>query len=381
MSLISVLILGNISTVFAADTAEQTVPQAVVTETMRFTGAEVKLTLDKAYEKMTSDSVGAKMAELNKQSADTVAKGHGESVQQINRAKDEYGIYDNASAEMVRLNRAFATAQAPKNYEAEMNKLKTDTFKQYYSLKELENQVRIAADNLSLTEKLLTNTQLKFKVGTVSKQDVLQAELAVNEARDLHLAAVNGLTTAKMGFNQFMGYGLMQNVNLSDEIKEIPLSPISLSEAIKLALANRNEISEAKFNLDLAKSNLTQYNAYPHSSSKYLGAEMEILKAETGLENAPITIEREVRDKYLEMTQKQVEVQTNKKSVETAKEAERLAQLQFDAGLATISDVQGAQLAYYKAQQAYSKALLEYNLAANAYEISTTVGLNASIIK
>lgn len=385
MSLVSVLILGNVSTVFAADTAgaaaEQVASPPAVTETMHFSGTAARLSVDEAYKKMMADSASAKMAELNRQSADVVAKGHGESVQQINNAKDNYGIYDSASAEMVRLSRAFATAQAPKNYDAEMNNLKTSTFKNYYELKEMENQVKIAADNLSLKEKLLSNTQLKFKVGTVSKQEVLQAELAVNEARDTHLTTVNGLTSMRMGFNQFMGYGLMQNVSLTDEIKEVPLSSISLSEAIQLALANRNEISGAKFNVEFYKANLAQYNAYPHSSSKYISAEMNVLIAETNLENAPIAVEREVRSKYLEMTQQHATIQTSKQAVEDAKETERLAQLQFDAGLGTLSDVQGAQLAYYKAQLAYSESLLKYNLAVNAYEVSTTVGVEASVIK
>lgn len=66
--------------------------------------------------------------------------------------------------------------------------------------------------------------------------------------------------------------------------------------------------------------------------------------------------------------------------LKTQKETARLTQLQYDAGLATLSDVDTAQLAYYNEQLDYSKTLLEYNLAVNAYELSSTVGVEAATI-
>lgn len=386
---------ADTATTAAADTIAATTPavettaEAITTETavtivpdMTFTGTPVNLSLESAYKKMLADSPGAKMADLNRQSADGVARGYSESVQSLN-ALDTVGssYYDSSNKEMAKANRSFATAQGPRNYEAEINKLKTDTLKNYYTLKELENQEQIAKDNLALKEKLLANTQLKYKLGTVSKNDVLEAEISVNEARDQHMAAENGMKTMKMAFNQFMGYDLMQNVTLTDTIKEIPLSAKTLQNSIKDALANRNEIFEAAFNLELANLNAKVYKAYPNYSSKYIDAQMKLLKAETGNNNAPLTVESDVRTKYMEMNQKYAAVQTGKKSVESAKEAERLRQLQYDAGMATLSDVEGAQLGYYNAQLSLSKALLEYNLAVNAYELASGVGTTAATIQ
>jgi outer membrane protein TolC len=106
---------------------------------------------------------------------------------------------------MLEANKKYASEQGPRNYQAEINSLKRDTLENYYKLKELENQVAIAKDNVALKEKLLANTQLKYKLGTVSKNDVLKAETAVYEAKDGLLAAENGLNAMKMGFNIFMG--------------------------------------------------------------------------------------------------------------------------------------------------------------------------------
>jgi len=390
-SIVLLLILGGITAAFATEASDtETTTEATVSPAadMTFTGTPIKLSLEDAYKKMLADSVGAKMAQLNKQSADGVARGYGESVQNINKgidAEKEYNTIiwtlDSSNKEMLQANRKYAAEQGPRNYQAEINSLKRDTLENYYKLKELENQVAIAKDNLALKEKLLANTQLKYKLGTVSKNDVLKAETAVYEAKDALLAAESGLKSMKMGFNIFMGYDLMQNVTLTDTIKEIPLSAKSLEASIKDALANRNEIFEAAYNLEMSKIGFENVKSYPGSSSTYIKAKMALLSAETGAKNAPLKVESDVRTKYMNMHTKYSAVQTGKKSVENAKETVRLAQLQYDSGLATLSDVEGAQLAYYNEQLSYSKALLEYNLAVYDYELASTVGTETNLIK
>jgi outer membrane protein TolC len=364
----------------ATTSAIETTGSAVVVPDMTFTGAPITITLDAAYKKMLTDSSGAKMADLNKQSAYGISQGYGESVRLINKSENAGGDYSTTAKNVRKVQQAYAATQGPKNYQAEINKLKSSTLESYYTLKEVENQVQIAKDNLALQEKLLTNTQLKYKLGTVSKSDVLKAETAMYEAKDKLLAAQDGLIKTKMGFNQFMGYDLMQNVSLTDSIKEVPLSAKTLSASIKDALANRNEMFSAAYSLQVSTLNMEDCKAYPISSSKYISAKISMLMAQTNYDNAPMTVESDVRTKYMAMNEKYSSVQTGKKAVENAKESARLAQLQYDAGMATLSDVEGAQLAYYNEQLDYSKALLEYNLAVNAYELSSTVGIDAATI-
>ncbi len=398
-SLVLLLIVSGITVAFAAESANTTVAATTTATTtstaidttgaavtivpdMTFTGTPINLSLENAYKKMLADSPGAKMADLNRRSADGVAKGYGESVQSLNEAKEAGSwFYDSSNKNMAKANRTFAAAQGPRNYDAELNSLKTDTLRNYYTLKELENQEKIAKDNLALKEKLLANTQLKYKLGTVSKNDVLKAEVSVNEAKDQQIAATNGLATMKMAFNQFMGYSLMQKVALEDTINEIPLSSKSLTDSISSALKSRNETFEAAYNLEMATLNFKDYSAYPSNSSKYIAAKMALLKAETGYNNAPLTVESDVRTKYMDMKQKYSAVQTGKKSVENSKETVRLVQLQYDSGMATLSDVEEAQLGFYSAQLALSKTLLEYNLAVNAYELCSGVGIDTVAIK
>ncbi|HVI39505.1 MAG TPA: TolC family protein [Anaerovoracaceae bacterium] len=368
--------------VTTTSTAIGTSGAAVIVPDMTFAGTPVKLSLDAAYKKVLADSPGAEMAELNKQSAVGIANGFGERVHLISKAEDSPKDLDYSTTDknILKIQKEYAAAQGPRNYEAELNKMKSDTLDNYYTLKELENQVQIAKDNLSLKETLLRNTQLKYKLGTVSKSDVLKAETSMYEAKDSLLAATDGLYQMKMAFNQFMGYDLMQNVTLTDTITEIPLSSKALAASIKDALANRNEIYTAAYNVKVSTLNLVNYKAYPMSSSKQINAKISLLMAETNYKNAPLTVESDVRNKFMAMNEKYSAVQTGKKAVENARETERLTRLQYDAGMATLSDVEGAQLSYYTEQLDYSKALLQYNLAVNDYELAYTVGTTASKI-
>ena len=367
--------------VTTSSAVETTGTAITIVPDMTFTGTPVKLSLDAAYKKMLSDSPGAKMADLNQKKAYGVSQGYAESVHLISKSEQMGGDYSSSDKAVLKVYKTYAAAQGPRNYDASMNKLKKETLDNYYSLKELENQLQIAKDNLALKEKLLSNTQLKYKLGTVAKSDVLQAETSLYEAKDKLLAAQNGFDQMKMEFNQFMGYDLMQNVTLTDTIKEIPLSTKSLTDSIKTALTNRNEIYEAAFNLEASTLNLKSYGSYPLGSSKYINAKISMLTAETNYKDAPLTVESDVRTKYMAMNAKYSIVQTGKKSVENAKETERLKRLQYDSGMATLSDVEGVQLDYYNTQLDYSKALLEYNLAVNDYELTSTVGTTAASIQ
>lgn len=374
------MVLGCSSIAFAADTATpDTTPTNVNTP--------IKLSLEAAYKKVLSDSPGAKMAELNKKSAEAVAKGHSETVQDLNQAKkaasdpNSWVSYDPANKEMAQANREFATQQAEKNYQSEINALKTATFENYFKLKDMENQVILARENLALKQKLLSNTQLKLKVGSVSKNEVLNAELAVTEAQDTLRTASSGIATMRMGFNQFMGFDLMQVLSLTDTLKETPMPTMTLDAALTEALKNRNEIVSAKFDLDMATINVGTYKAYPSNSAKYLTAQTGLLLAETGYKNAPLEVEQDVRNTYAAMQDASAMIQSSKKSVENAKETVRLAQLQYDVGMATLSDVNGAQLALFKAQLAQSKSLLDYNLAVDAYNLCSGVGTKKANIK
>lgn len=396
-SLALLLVLSGISVAFASETTKTPAANATTESTtssgislasdssikivpdMTFSGAPIKLSLQDAYKKILNDSPGKTVAEYNKKSAIAISKGYLETVQSLNEGIDA-GASGKKTREIQRALRDYAGAQAEPNYQAELNKLKVDTLTNYYQLKQLEDLEKIANESLSLKEKLLTNTKLKFKLGTVANSDVLQAESAVNKAKDDLYVAQNNLNNKKMAFNMFMGYDLMQNATLTDTLKQVDLPTKSLESSIKDALANRNEIKGAEFALKFAKLDFQLYKDYPESSSSYIKKQVAIVKAEKALKDSYNGIEMDVRSKFMDMKQKYAAVTTGTKTVENAKEGLRLTQLQYDAGMTTLTAVNEAQIAYNQSQVALANNMLNYNLAVEAYNYASGVGTEAAPI-
>jgi outer membrane protein TolC len=403
-SLALLLALGGVTVAFAAETPKTTVAAASTTTSavetnnatssaiistdsavrtiapdMTFIGTPIKLSLQDANKKILNDSPGKIVADYNKKNTIAISQGYLENVQSINDGTSPLGTGKN-TREIQRALRDYAGKQAEPNYQAELNKLKVDTLTNYYQLKQLEELERIAKETLDLKAKLLSNTQLKFKLGTVSNNDVLQAESAVNQAKDDLSIAQNKLSSKKMAFNTFMGYDLMQNVTLTDSLKQVALPTKTLESSIKDALVNRNEIKAAEFGLQYAKLNFEVYKDYPKSSSSYLKKQIAIVEAEKTLHDTNDGMEMDVRIKYMDMQQKYAAIQTGLKTVENAKEGLRLTQLQYDAGMATLTNVNEAQITYNQSEVSLSSNMLDYNLAVEAYNYAGGVGTTAATI-
>lgn len=399
-SLAVLLILSGITVAFAAETPKTIVAAAstsTVTSTaveagnttasaisstdgalkavvpdMTFTGTPIKLSLQDAYKKILNNSPGKVVADYNKKNAVAISQGYLENVQSLNQSAGETPT--KKSKEVQRALRDYAGKQAEPNYQSELNKLKVDTLTNYYQLKQLEDLEKIAKETLDLKTKLLSNTQLKYKLGTVSNIDVLTAESAVNKAKDDLFIAQNNLRNKKMAFNTFMGYDLMQNVTLSDSLKQVDLPTKTLESSIKDALTNRNEIKAAEFGLKYAQLDFAVYKNYPATSSAYLKKQVAIVQAEKKLHDAKDGMEMDVRSKYMDMQQKYAAISTGMKTVENAKEGLRLTQLQYDAGMATLTAVNEAQITYNQSQVSLSNNMLDYNLSVEAYNYASGVG-------
>ncbi len=347
----------------------------------------IKLSLDGAYKKMAADSPQSIIAKYNYDNELAVGRGYSENISKLNRAErasdldpNSWGV-DTSNKASLQACRNFANSQAPKNYDATMNALKHQTYEMYYNYKYVESQVQVAKDNLTRVQNVYSSTMLQYKVGKVSKLDTLTAETNLNEAKDNYQKAVNGFEQMKMSFNMFMGYNIHQPVTLTDSLTALAFPTKSIDTAIKEALSNRNEIVGAKYRTEITTIAFNNVKNYPSSSSTYKKAQVAVKMAEEALKSAPGKVEIDVRTKYMDMKQKYEAVQFGKISYENSKEASRLGQLQFENGFITVTDLSGINLNTFNTQQAYYKAILDYNLSVLAYELASGFGVEPATIQ
>lgn len=366
--------------------------------------APITLTLEQAYDAL-KDSPQMQMIDIQYTADRAVASGYAEGASSIADAKANLDtLYDliqitpdsspakselqsaynsalstlsGTNENLIKANRDFAKEILEQNKTARLNELNLSLMRTYYGVKNVETLTAIAKENLDITQKTYDQTALKYNLGTASKMELLNAESDLNTAKNGYTEAANGLAQAKMGFNMYMGYDLHQEVILASEVAEIEMPEITLEEAIKEALANRLSIKNAEQSLKTTKMNAGNYTAYPSSSSTYLAGKASVLGAQTAYDMAAPTVEMDVRTKYMAMTLAKQKVESGKLTVANAKEVHRLAELQYQNGLCTLTQVQAAQLGYIAAQNTQASALLEYNLAVQEFIYSYGCGTEA----
>ncbi|MBK5262138.1 MAG: S-layer homology domain-containing protein [Peptostreptococcaceae bacterium] len=346
---------------------------------MIFTGEEMKMSLAQAKTLVMTSGAGIEMAKINLAANQAKTESYFSSYRKVREGTvvPVFGEITSSRTqkEMARLAANFALAQSTNNYNAEINVLTADAVKTYFELKQAIEAASISKGNLATQETILKNTNTKFRLGVVSKQDVLKAETSYNQASVDLAAAQSREALARISYNLNFDFFTMQNVTPTDSLAVTQISTINLNNAISLAVANRNEITAAAFSLKYKELNLIEVgNSYSKASSYYLQAQADLMLAQKNYKEMPAKMELDVRSKYMDMLNSKSSVDLGRMNADKAAETFRLAKLQYDMGMATLTDVQLAQAGLFASQLQYSQSLLKLKLAVVAYEQSTTVG-------
>ena len=269
----------------------------------------------------------------------------------------------------------FYRSYTPVAYEAGINGIKNQTIQAYYGLLMSNENYRIAQETAQIKKTLFENTQKKFKLGVASKMDVLQAENAYLSAKQQESAALTSLTSVKMQTNMAFNYDTMQKLTLTDSLTQVPMPTIDLDSSIRSALANRADIMQAKYDMENAELAFNSVKAYPRDSATYLGGQATYNGRKLAYETKLTSVEIEIRTAYLELQDLKEAVSVAQSTYENAKEGARLAQLQYDAGMCTLTDLQSAQNASAAAQLGVYSAITNYDLAVYSFQYNTKAGI------
>ena len=125
----------------------------------------------------------------------------------------------------------------------------------YYNVLRAIKLLEVAQQTVKQFEAQLQVTQAFFEVGIVPKNDVLQAEVRLAQARQDLIKAENGVAVAKATFNIFLRKDISEPLELGDILEYKP-SAIRFEDSLEEALRRRAEIKTAQFSIDQAKENV-----------------------------------------------------------------------------------------------------------------------------
>ncbi len=287
--------------------------------------------------------------------------------------------------------------------------------KSFYGYLLARKSIEVSEEALNLAEKHHRNVQQLYDVGMASKFDLLRSEVAAANLKPQVIRARNALKTADLGLKMLLGLDLKQAIEVKGELsykaveadtdanvaKALTLRPelsrinfqkLMAAEMLKMAraaylptlavggqysywsnllnLGGRSWDSYYTFSLVL---NVPIFNGFINQAK--VGAAQAVLKQlELTQKALQEQVKLDVQTAILDLSQARESLQSQEKNVEEAVEAVRIAELNFQEGMATDLDVSSARVALSEARTNYDQALFDYALALAALE--KAVGLS-----
>jgi outer membrane protein len=275
----------------------------------------------------------------------------------------------------------------------------------------------VAAEALGLAEKFRENVKNLYQVGMASKFDLLRSEVQVANLKPQAIKAKNSVEVAELGLKTVLGIELETPIVVKGELASPPLDAV-VESVIEEALARRPELRQLDYQRKMAGEMLKiargsalptlavggSYNFWADALNlrkgtwqNYYTINLSLTlpifngfesRARVGQSKAAIrelewtrkglsdAITFEVRQAILNHTQARDTLLSQEKNVEQAREAVRIAELNYAEGLATNLDVSTAQVALSQARTNYSQAL--YDCVISQAQLEKAVGRSRS---
>ncbi len=290
----------------------------------------------------------------------------------------------------------------------------------YYDVLLAEQQIRVQEASVELLSRELADTTKRFEAGTVPRFNVLRAEVELANAQPRLIRVRSAARIARNNLANLLGVNIPKDlledipINLSDRLEAAPYAP-NLSRGIATALENRTELAALRKSLALRKEEVVNaksgykpslqafagYDAHNsllssdltdelhgwiagaqvtwnlfdglQTRGRVLEARANFERAEVDVDDAARRIELEVRTAYAEFITAREVLESQKKVLEQAEEALRLANARYEAGTGTQLDVLGSQTSLTDARTTNAQALHGY--AAARARLDRAIGL------
>lgn len=235
----------------------------------------------------------------------------------------------------------------------------------YYGALSARDNRLLAEAAVERQQDMLRIAQAKYKVGTVAKTEVLDAQVQLARAEADLLKAKSQEEKAYINLKKLLGLPQDMTIELTDSFDYEPVDfDVTLEELIKDAQKNRIDIMSTEGAYELAKLDFDlNSKVYPSNTFIYKEKEHVMEEARMKFEDTKAAVEAEVRQIWLDFEEAKINIPVLDKALEMAEESLRLAKLSYEAGLVRSVDVAAAEEALKQVQLQRSEAIYNYNLA------------------
>jgi outer membrane protein TolC len=274
----------------------------------------------------------------------------------------------------------------------------------YFNILKAEKFLDVAKQTVKQFEAQLEVTKAFFEVGIVPKNDVLQAEVRLANARQALVRVENDLAVAKSSFNILLRREIGTPLEVVDILAYKPF-PMGFEASLEEALRQRPEVKTAQLIIDQAKENvkisksgyfptvslLGNYNRlseepglngdmknerwtvkalatftlwnWGNTAFKVGENKVKVIQAEDSRKQLIESITLEVKNDYLNLSVAEKNIKVAETAIEQAEENLRMNEERYKYQVATQTDVLDAVVLLAQARVNYYGALSDFNVA------------------
>jgi cobalt-zinc-cadmium efflux system outer membrane protein len=118
-----------------------------------------------------------------------------------------------------------------------------------------KKQIELSKQNLESMRQFFSRVQLRYNSGQVLKNDFQRAKIELLKAENDFLSAEKELKTSKAQLNLVLGHPMVQDFDITEELKEEELS-LTFEDLREIGFKNRPDIKMADLEADQTKKNL-----------------------------------------------------------------------------------------------------------------------------
>ena len=291
--------------------------------------------------------------------------------------------------------------------------LKESVSNAYYTLLAAIDSEEVCQQSVSALQDHLKNVQAQYDVGVVAKVDLLRSEVELTSAQQDLIKAENRHSIAEARLNNMMGIAQDTKLTPVEELKYKSYDG-KLPDCISHAMLHRLDLQQSRLQVKSAEASLNAAKAgwmpsvsgslsnswsddrWPGdkgsnwgagvnvnmtvfdsgvTKSNVASAKANLMTAKESYRQDTDNVELDVRNCYNSLREAEKRIATTKLSVAKAEEDYHIAQVRYEAGVGTNTDVLDAQVALVQARNNYNSSLYDYNLAKAS--LDTAMGVEA----
>jgi outer membrane protein len=270
----------------------------------------------------------------------------------------------------------------------------------YFRVLRGEKLVQVAKEEIVQLSDQLKDAQNLYEFGLTTFNDVLQAEVALADAKQRLITAKNDVTNAKSALNKLIGLPIPTPLSLAEE-KELAAPPLKLAAASDMALEQRSDLRAAGNRIKQGEKEVTQAQAqyfprfyaqaghlwqqnnyWVHDSQWFaiLGfewnlfngldthaqvrqAQEKVKQLEIKRQDLSDQVRLDVQDAYLALKETAERIQVTKKAVVQGEENLRLNRERYREQVGTATEVVDASTLLTKSRVNFFNARYDHQLA------------------